>query len=153
VSYFCCLPDVNVVIASHPYTAAALDCKRSANPVLNHRSTESLWEKAVETLSSEDKQNVNFERTDKLAILEDVLKAVDHKKQLCLEKRWKYKKGKKEFIIRDQLEKMVVWVNKFKEVGDMVVQYDPAHAALPWAGIRFFLQVGCVFKLSEIEDD
>jgi hypothetical protein len=29
----------------------------------------------------------------------------------------------------------------FKQVGDVAVQYDPAHAALPWAGIRFLLQV------------
>ena len=32
-------------------------------------------------------------------------------------------------------------MNKFKEVGDIAVQYDPGHAALPWAAIRFFLQV------------
>jgi hypothetical protein len=33
------------------------------------------------------------------------------------------------------------WVSKFKAVGDMAVQYDPAHAALPWAGVRVLLQV------------
>ena len=26
-------------------------------------------------------------------------------------------------------------------VGDMAVQYDPVHAALPWALIRFLLKV------------
>jgi hypothetical protein len=39
------------------------------------------------------------------------------------------------------LEKIIAWVIKFKEVGDLAVQYDPIHAALPWAGVRFFLQV------------
>ena len=58
-----------------------------------------------------------------------------------MEKRWKYKKGNKEIIIRDKLEKVVVWVNKFKELGDIAVQYDTGHASLPWAGIRFILQV------------
>jgi hypothetical protein len=33
------------------------------------------------------------------------------------------------------------WVIKFREVGDMAAQYDPAHAALPWAGVRVLLQV------------
>ena len=35
----------------------------------------------------------------------------------------------------------MVWVEKFKEVGDTIIQYDPGHAALPWAGVRFVLQV------------
>jgi hypothetical protein len=33
------------------------------------------------------------------------------------------------------------WVDKFKTIGDNAIQYDPAHAALPWAGVRFILQV------------
>ena len=28
-----------------------------------------------------------------------------------------------------------------KQIGDTVVQYGPGHAALPWAGVRFILQV------------
>jgi hypothetical protein len=95
----------------------------------------------VEALDDEEKGDVNFEREDKLAILKDVLEAVDEKKKMCLQKRWKYKKGGKEIIIRDKLEKVLEWVNRFKEVGDIAVQYDTAHAALPWAGVRFLLQV------------
>lgn len=26
-------------------------------------------------------------------------------------------------------------------IGDTIVQYDPGHAALPWAAVRFVLQV------------
>lgn len=44
-------------------------------------------------------------------------------------------------ILRDLLEKVMVWVNKFKEVVDVAIQYDPVHAALPWAAVRFLLQV------------
>ncbi|KAF2179129.1 hypothetical protein K469DRAFT_801863, partial [Zopfia rhizophila CBS 207.26] len=29
----------------------------------------------------------------------------------------------------------------FKQVGDVAVQYDPVQAVLPWAGIRFVLQI------------
>jgi hypothetical protein len=98
---------------------------------LNYRLANSLWAKAVETLDNEEKRYVDFDREDKLAILRDVLRAVDEKKRTCLENRLKYTKGNKEIIIRDQLEKVVEWVNKFKEVGDTAVQYDPGHAALP----------------------
>ena len=45
-------------------------------------------------------------------------------------------------IVRDSLERVVKWVAKFKEVGDIAVQYDPSHASLPWAGVRLLLQVG-----------
>ena len=31
-------------------------------------------------------------------------------------------------------------LNKFQEVGDSVVQYDPGHAASPLAAVRFVLQ-------------
>lgn len=105
------------------------------------RSTQDLWGKAIETLNDEDKKNINFDGKDKLAILSDLLAAVNDRKQLCMEKRWKYKKGNHEVIIRDKLEKMVVWVNTFKEVGDIAVQYDAGHASVPWAAVRFILQV------------
>lgn len=37
--------------------------------------------------------------------------------------------------------KIVFWLSKFKDVGDIAVNFDPVHASLPWAGIRFLLQV------------
>ena len=102
----------------------------------------SLWDKAVEALKDKHKHNVDFHRTDKNAILADVLEEVQKKKQECVERRLKYKRRNGEFLILyDVYEKMVKWVMKFKEVGDVAMQYDPGHAALPWAAIRFFLQV------------
>lgn len=60
---------------------------------------------------------------------------------MCLRKRWKFKKSNGEVIIlRDVAEKIVAWVEKFISVGDTIVQYNPAHAALPWAAVRFLLQ-------------
>ena len=95
-------------------------------------------------MSDEDKENIDFNRTDKLTILNDVLAAVKDKREICMQRRWRYKRSNGEVIIlRDLFEKMMVWVNKFKEIGDVAVQYDPGHASLPWAGVRFFLQV-CV---------
>lgn len=70
-----------------------------------------------------------------------MLKAAEDKKQEALRKRLKFKNAHGEVIIvRDLLEKIAGWVNKFKERGDTVVQYDPVHAALPWAAVRFLLQ-------------
>lgn len=108
----------------------------------HRRHTIDLWEKAAQTLSDDDKLQIDFSRTDWLVILKDVLHAVEVKKQKCKDKCWKYRKHNGDVVIlRDVFEKMVGWVNKFKEVGDVAVQYDPAHACLPWAGIRLLLQV------------
>jgi hypothetical protein len=113
----------------------------------NYRPTENLWERAVAALSDKDKQDVDFDRTDKLAILADVLNAVDKKKQLCIDNCWKYRYGNREIMIRDQLEKVAQWVKKFVAVGDAAAQYDPGHAALPWAGVRFLLQVSLISRM------
>ncbi|KAI4129777.1 MAG: hypothetical protein LQ338_002087 [Usnochroma carphineum] len=102
-----------------------------------------LWDRAVDALSDEDKQAIDFSNVDdKPSILSDLLKAAEEKRQVCMQKRWKYTKKNGEIIIlRDVCDKLIGWVNKFKEVGDVAVQYDPAHASLPWAAVRFFLQL------------
>ena len=62
-------------------------------------------------------------------------------------KCWTLKKRNGETIIlRDVMEKIIVWVERFIAVGDAAIQYDPAHAAPAWAAIRFVLQVKTTFR-------
>ncbi|KAK6716669.1 hypothetical protein SNK04_007621 [Fusarium graminearum] len=42
--------------------------------------------------------------------------------------------------LRKYFERMVHWLNKFKDIGDVASSFDPVHAALPWAAFRFVLQ-------------
>ncbi len=70
-----------------------------------------------------------------------MLKEIEAKKVLAVRKRWKFKKPNGDVIVvRDVLEKTVRWINRFKETGDVIAQYDSAHLALPWAAFRFLLQ-------------
>lgn len=39
------------------------------------------------------------------------------------------------------LDDAVGWIRRFREIGDVVVQCDPIHLGLPWAGIKFMTQV------------
>jgi hypothetical protein len=74
--------------------------------------------------------------------LKDVLDLAGERQRICIQKGWKFKgRNGKVIVVRDVLEKTVVWVQKFKEVGDIAVSYDPIHAALPWAAVRFLLSV------------
>ena len=71
-----------------------------------------------------------------------MLQLVEKSKDDQVRSQWVIsRKDGKAFILRDLLGKIVNCVNKFREVGDAVVQYDPTHAALPWAAVRFVLQV------------
>jgi hypothetical protein len=113
-------------------------------------SSNDLWADAVTQLSDDDKLNVNFSRSDKLNILVELHADAERFKQRSIESRWRYtRKSGENVIIRDVFEKIVRWVDTFKQVGDAAVQYDPAHAALPWAGIRFLLQVCTAVLLKE----
>ena len=63
---------------------------------------------------------------------------------------WKVKLRGEEIVLRDVGMKILHWVDMFKQIGDIIVQYDPVHAALPWAGFRFLLQV-CVSKQKNVD--
>lgn len=100
-------------------------------------------------MSKDDQKNIDFDGSDKLEILSDLLQVAEKSRQECIRKRWWYtKKSGETVIFVDLFGKIVKWIDLFKQVGDMAVQYDPVHAALPWAGIRFLLQV-CDVENSE----
>lgn len=94
----------------------------------------------MNTLDEDAKQRLTAFNISKLEVLNDILEAAKSKKAEALEGRWKFTHNGQTYIVRDYLEKIIVWVEKFKIVGDQAIQYDPAHAALPWACVRFFLQ-------------
>jgi hypothetical protein len=101
-----------------------------------------LWISALAKLSADDRLRLNFGQTNRRLILEDLNKILIQKQQLCLDKRWKFVNGRGQtVIVRDLFEKISHYVRKFTDIVDIAVQYDPAHAALPWAAVRFFLQV------------
>jgi hypothetical protein len=75
-------------------------------------------------------------------VLEECLGLVEDRRRQVEERLWKYKRRNGDEIpVRDILGKALLWINKFKEIGDMAVQYSQSHATLPWAGVRFILQV------------
>jgi hypothetical protein len=43
--------------------------------------------------------------------------------------------------LRDVLGKIVRWIDHFKAAGDIAVQFNSGAASLPWAAVRFLLQV------------
>ena len=67
--------------------------------------------------------------------------AARNQKTICEDKRWP---------ASEKADKVLLWLDRFKSVGDIIANADPIHVGLPWAGIRMLLEVcfrdrdGCV---------
>lgn len=74
-------------------------------------------------------------------VVASVFRVAQQRKDLCMRKRWSFKNGKGETIIlRDVMERLVVWIDRFKAVGDIAVGADQSLMSLPWAAVRFLLE-------------
>lgn len=112
-----------------------------------------LWDLALEKLSLEDKEAMSpmmlNSKLDKLDLLRHLHNAAVKKRIECENRRWKLEVNGRRIILRDVAEKIIFWIDKFKQIGDIAVNFDPVHASLPWAGIRFLLEVGLMITLKE----
>ncbi|KAH0541622.1 hypothetical protein FGG08_003912 [Glutinoglossum americanum] len=104
------------------------------------RSRRSLWDEAFRTLGKWDRQSITFENAKDHLLPTEILAIVQSKKEECIRKQWKYTKSNGEqVVLREVFEKMAGWIDKFKQVGDLMAQYDPAHA-IAWMSSKSRLQ-------------
>ncbi|TKA63807.1 hypothetical protein B0A55_11845, partial [Friedmanniomyces simplex] len=96
-----------------------------------------LWQKARDALRPKDKDVIPPSFMSKP---EELIVEIEKYSSQSKGKPIKLPNGES-FFVRDVLEKVSRWVKKFVEVGDIAVQYDPGHAALPWALVRLILQM------------
>ena len=91
--------------------------------------------------------------SDISSAVEQALAVAEEKQQRCLEKRLTFTFAGKVVVLKEEVDKVVRWLNRVKSVGDIVVNVDPVHAGLPWAGIRLLLEVrvfSLKFKLTNV---
>jgi hypothetical protein len=114
---------------------------------------DSLWKRAADSLPPDAVAALRideFDQSDKFEILDRVLLSAEHVRNICLEKRWKFSWKGEVIVLHDTAEKILAWLEKFRQIGDIIIQYDPVHAALPWAGVRFLLDVGSLFAIPRL---
>lgn len=93
-------------------------------------SAQDLWNKALKTLEVELKNSLDLTTVSGVNVFFRALKDAQQKRQLCAQKCWTFKKRNGEVIVlRDVVEKIIVWVEKFIAIGDAAMQVDTAHAA------------------------
>ena len=78
------------------------------------------------------------------SLLLTIYTACQEKRELCEKRRWAFTLRGRTVRLRDEVDNVTKWLDRFKQVGDIAVNADPIHAGLPWAGIRLLLEV-CVF--------
>ena len=104
---------------------------------------QSLWTRAINSdkLSPQESRTLKDFEVDSRETASAVKSKMDEILNKKKGEQWKVKFRGEEIVLRDVGMKILRWVDRFKQFGDIIVQYDPAHAALPWAGFRFLLQV------------
>jgi len=130
-------------------TTGSLSSSGNLVPTLTTAQSK-LWDKAVSRLSQTDRDTIDFTNPDKVGILEEVELEAQRSEQLCVEKQWKFLWKGEDVFLKDVASKLVGWISKFTDIGDIVIQYDPGHSAIPWAGFRLLLKVfphNVVFRL------
>ncbi len=101
-----------------------------------------LWIRAAAALGPNDRLPFDIAQPNATQTVNDVLEFAIQKQNECQGKGWKYKNAKGPVVyLRDIFSKVVKWLETFKQIGDTVSQYDPVHAAIPWAGVRLLLQI------------
>ena len=101
---------------------------------------ENLWSLAATKFSEKEKELLLDLDLEKPA-LNELLESVNQKKREFFQQQRSVNIGGRKVVLRDIFAKVAVWIQKFVDVGDAVVSYDPGHAALPWAGVRLLLKV------------
>lgn len=88
--------------------------------------------------------NMQVEPADVLS-LNKVQEATESKKNLCVAKGWRIYRNKhgEEVKLRHVLEKVSVWVREIIKIIDIGVSLDQSgHTALPWAVMKYLINVG-----------
>jgi hypothetical protein len=108
-----------------------------------------LWQQALHSseLSPEQRRILSETGVGKNAgkIASDIGDITNSIKEQREGKEWKIPFRKDVIVMDDIAMKTLRWVHKFREIGDIIMQYDPQYAALPWAAFRFLLKasMGC----------
>ncbi|KAI5815829.1 hypothetical protein BZA77DRAFT_264853, partial [Pyronema omphalodes] len=101
----------------------------------------SLWSTALVSDALNDRERETLRVIDCQADAdESVSQARSAAEKHLKEKKEKYPK----------MQKLIDCMDRFKEIGDLIVQYDPVHAALPWAGVRLLLKL-CVDRQKTLD--
>ncbi|KAF2117126.1 hypothetical protein BDV96DRAFT_571602 [Lophiotrema nucula] len=103
-----------------------------------------FWVEAVRLLPIDDQKVLErytpSSSSNTNGILSDILQAAEAKRTQVESDRWSINVLGKRIKVRTEAELVLKWLERFKQIGDIVVNADPIHAGLPWAAVRLLIQ-------------
>ena len=125
-----------------PHAQVGSEGGQPASTAAGTIQAQSLWSRAINSdeLSSQERKTLVGFGVDSREMASAVRPMTDEILNERKGKLWKvkFREGDPEVVLQDVGVKILRWVDKFKQIGDTIVQFDPVHAALPWAGFRVF---------------
>lgn len=103
-----------------------------SNPPLS----QTLWQKALDSIPAEDKVGVDFQTG---GLLHNLIHTTEEKKQEIEANRWVYRDSNGDTV--SYADRFLTLLNKYAGMVDIAIQHDPHVVALVWSGFRFLLQV------------
>jgi hypothetical protein len=99
------------------------------------------WQEALKMLPAADQEILSTWTGSQIDLLWHIAVATEKARSRAAEKDSKIHLGSRTVCLRDVADSIIKWINHFKTLVDLVMQYDPGHAAIPWVGFRFILQL------------
>lgn len=106
-----------------------------------------LWDRACRLLEKNDQDILASIRSSQDAPasfssgVTELVELTKKKQEECEKKFWTITIKGHKIILRDCAAKVIFWLDRFKEVGDVAINFNPVSVSLPWAALRFILKV------------
>jgi hypothetical protein len=105
----------------------------------------SLWEIAFDDLSHTDRRTLaEYEAyllSPNLSILDDLRTKIQQEEEAYAQKEVRLKIKGREVTLSEVCQKVLNHLDQFLIIGDIIIQYDPGHAAIPWGIVRGLVKV------------
>jgi hypothetical protein len=110
-------------------------------------STRDLWKEALDGLSIDTQRKLKVMGLGELnsasmrSEIDDLVNLAKEKQDKCEERFWRIPRDDgDDIIVRDYAARVIGWL---QQTGDIVVQFAPPQASVPWAVIKSVMQVRC----------
>ena len=135
----------SAVSVSADLSIASIGLLSSSQTTSTSSFNSKLLRDVLKRLSSDDRaiiQDCMFHNVSDIDLtFEQVLAATKKKQRYCIEKRWKFTFRGRTVDVKEETDKVIGWLDRFKAIEDIVINVDPMHVGLSWAGIRLLLEI------------
>jgi hypothetical protein len=145
--------DTRIGTATEPDAEPESDPEQDTNHRLQDRPQQPVWQMAWDSLPHSDRlliETVVQDSDGSENIFSDLERIAHQRKQALHDRTWNDNNqlaGTDAVSVQVAISRIITCLRRFKEVGDIAVSFDPTHAALPWAAVRFVLEVCIASKL------